>query len=372
MVIAGTLVVVSQGKVEMGVLSTSVKTIVDTLESAAGPLQEVTGHLTRSLALIEIALALVAVLLGADSQHLLRKVLGVATWLWLIGVFHDAAKALMKWLVHAAGSAFGGESEVLLQPSKILDLSTKATEPMIQKLLAMHVAIDIGTALLLALALLAVMLAYIALALSIALALIEFYLYLALSGLLLPFAVFGQTRFVADKAINAVLACAIKLAVISFIVSATAPILQQVKFEPGLWNMLTWHSIWALLVVVGLCTALALWAPRLAAGFLHASPSLSGTAVVAQAASVGAAMVSGAVQMGAAALGAMQGGFAAASAAASAPIESVGAGVSGPSAATPSPPIFVFFADQQRLQAPSDPELPGGDEPMLLPSGGEA
>ena len=225
------LVVVNQGKVEMGVLSTAVKTIVDTLEAAHGPLQDATGHLTRSLALIEIALALIAVLLGAEAMHLLRKVLTVATWLWIIDIFHDAAKALMKWLVHAAGAAFGGESAVLLQPSKILDLSTKATEPMMKKLLSMHVAIDIGTAILLGLVVLAVMLAYIALALSIALALIEFYLYLALSGLLMPFTVFGHTRFLGDKAINAVLACAIKLAVVTFITSATAPILEQVEIR---------------------------------------------------------------------------------------------------------------------------------------------
>jgi type IV secretory pathway TrbL component len=261
---------------------------------------------------------------------------------------------------------------VLLQPSKILTLSTRATEPMMQKLLQTHIAIDIGTALLLGLVLLAVMLAYIALALSIALAIIEFYLYLALSGLLLPFAVLGHTRFLADKAINAVLACAIKLAVISFIVSAVAPILEQVKFEPGVWNTLTWHSIWAILVVVGLCSALALWAPRLAAGFLHASPSLSGTALVAQTAAVGAAIVGAGAQMVASAWGATQSSYAAPSGVAASATPSVGGGVSGPSAASPSPPIYVFIADQQRLQAPSDPQLPGGDEPRLLPSGSDA
>lgn len=366
MVIAA-LVVVDQGKVEMGVLSSAVKTIVDTLEGAAGPMQEATGQLTRSLALIEIALALVAVLLGAAPMHLLRKVLTVATWLWIIEIFHAAAKALMKWLVHVAGAAFGVESDFLLQPSKILDLSTKATEPMIQKLLSIRV--DVGTAILLGLVLLAVMFAYITLALSIALALIEFYLYLSLSGLLLPFAVLGHTRFLGDKAINAVLACAIKLAVMSFIVSAIAPILEQVKFEPGMWTGLTWHSIWAILVVVGLCTGLALWAPRLAAGFLHASPSLSGTAVVAQAASVGAAMVGAAAQMGMTALKATEGSSSPRKLPDPTPAtESAGAGVSAPA---PSPPIFVFFADQQRLPPPSDPQLPAGDEPMLLTAGGE-
>jgi hypothetical protein len=60
MVIAA-LVVVNQGKVPMGVLSSAVKTILETLDKAAGPLHEGMAHLTRSLALIEIALALGAV-----------------------------------------------------------------------------------------------------------------------------------------------------------------------------------------------------------------------------------------------------------------------------------------------------------------------
>jgi type IV secretion system protein TrbL len=367
------IAVVNQGKVEMGVLSTAVKSIVDTLEQAARPIQDATGHLTRSLSLIEIALALAAVLMGAAPMHLLRKVMTVATWLSIIDLFHDAAKALMKFFVQAAGNAFGGTSDLLLQPSKILGMATKATEPILHKLLDMNIAMDFGTGLLLGLVLLLIMIAYIALALSIALGVIEFYLYLSLSGLLLPFAVFGHTRFLADKAINVVIACAIKLAVISFIVSAVEPILASIKFEAGVWNSLTWHSVWALLVVVGLCCSLALWAPRLAAGFLHGSPSLSGTAVVAQAAAVGAAMVGAGVQAAANVWGAAQGSYTdrIPSPSAQSPI---GAGVTGASAAAPAPPLIIFYAgegNEQSLQAPAAPQFPAGDEPRLLSAGGD-
>jgi P-type conjugative transfer protein TrbL len=367
------LVVVQSGRVQMGALSTAVKHVVDTLEGAAGPLRDSMSHLTRSLALIEIALALIAILMGERPMLLLRKALNVATWLWLIESFHDIAKGFMKMLVHAAGDSLGGETKWLLEPGEIIKLSTKATGGMLSKLEGMN-WFNGGTVLLLGLALLAIVLAYVALAISVALANIEFYLYLALSGLLLPFAVLGHTRFLADKAINAVIACAIKLAVMSFIVAAIEPVLSKIEFEPGVWNTLTWHSIWAMLVVVGLCTGLALWAPRVAAGFLHASPSLSGTAVVAQAASVGASLLNTAATAASAAWGATAG----ASTARKPPSNDSDSGSSSGSAPTPDAPppappapIYVFLASQRELRPPAKPALPSpsGKRPLMLGGG---
>jgi type IV secretion system protein TrbL len=190
----------------------------------------------------------------------------------------------MKALVAAAFSAggqSGGGYQALLDPSQIAGRGLVVTLPLAQKIDAVS-PLDVGTILLMGGLLLLIMLAFIVMAVNVAWAVIEYYIYLCLAGLLMPFALLAQTRFLADKGINAVIAATLKLVAYAFVLGLIKPIIDNIEFHKdfGLKLGLNWNDIFSMVMVVLFCLGLCVKVPQIAAGFIHGSPSISGSGMV--------------------------------------------------------------------------------------------
>lgn len=289
--------------VDMNALTNALTTIVDTIQDGNERARDALAGITDILGIIEIVMWGASVLLGSEAlAAFVKKFLGLQIWLWIIRGFHGLAKAFLKSLVAGAFSAAGsgGSMKTLLDPSKIAATGLNATEPLAQHIEALG-KLQVGDKVILGIIFIIIMLCFILMAVNVAWAVIEFYIFLNLSGLLIPFALMPQTRFIADKGINAVLACTIKLAVYAFVVGLISPLLANIDFHktfgPGDKTGMNWNDIWSMMAVVVFCLGLCLRAPQLAAGLIHGSPTMSGTAMVMGAAA-GAVALGGKAAMG--------------------------------------------------------------------------
>jgi len=105
---------------------------------------------------------------------------------------------------------------------------------------------------------------------------LEFNLLAAVVGIFLPFGFFEPTKFLAEKAIVAIVSSGVKLMVLAFIMAVIEPTLSTLSFSGNL----NFTEIWSALLTVGAVAFLAWNAPGIAAGLLAGSPSLSaGTAM---------------------------------------------------------------------------------------------
>jgi type IV secretion system protein TrbL len=363
--------------VDLSSVSDALTTMVKGLESTHDKLAMAGQAIMQKLGLIEVAVALLwCMFQGASIKSLLQKALTLAVWMTIVANFHELAKSATKWLVTNAANVSGGGDpwELVLNPGKIMELGTNASEPLMEKAADVSL-LSTGDTLMIAICAMLLVGAYIFLSIHVAFTVIEFYLYMNVGALLIPFAVLSHTRFVADKAINAVLNAGIKLAVVTYIMMAIKPILESVTLRQGFGDRtadLTWNEIFAMLLVSMLCLFVAVAAPRMAAGLLHGSPSLSGTGVVlgATAGAIAAAQIAGrgAYQLGKGLFSAADSGFSAIGqrippAAARPPSPGGGGSASAPAAPPPRPVSvgFAYVVGQARLAPPRPASAPALD-----------
>jgi type IV secretion system protein TrbL len=109
---------------------------------------------------------------------------------------------------------------------------------------------------------------------------LEYYLFAALVGIFLPFGLLSPTKFLAEKAVGAVVSASVKLMVLAFVTAVIDPVLQNVRFTgPDI----TFNDLWSTLLTVCALMFFCWKAPHLAASLLGGSPHL-GTGDLLQAA----------------------------------------------------------------------------------------
>jgi len=136
---------------------------------------------------------------------------------------------------------------------------------------------------------LVIMAAFLIVAIQVFLAVLEYYLNTVVAGVLVPWALLPQTRFLSEKAIGAVVSAGIKLMVLAFIIAVANPVLASIHFSG---SEIKFNELWAVLLTTGAIAFLAWHAPTVAAGLLAGSLSL-GAGAVAQNVTPGAMMAAG-------------------------------------------------------------------------------
>ncbi len=236
---------------------------------------------------------------GERLSAIFKKLLYLCFWIWVVREFPTLSKAFVDSLVSAGQLAAGGNTDasLLLDPSRIAGYGIDATEPLAKKLEELH-AVDLSDILIFGAAYLAIVTCFVIMAVQVFLAVIEYYLIVALVGILLPFGVVPSTRFLAEKAIGAVVAAGIKLMVLSFILASVEPVLQSsVKFSGDDISM---NQVFAMFMTVCAVMLLTWKAPQLASGLLSGHPNLGAgdaTAPVAAAAGAVVGMATGGAGM---------------------------------------------------------------------------
>ncbi|WP_241044348.1 P-type conjugative transfer protein TrbL [Achromobacter xylosoxidans] len=312
------------------------------IDSGFGLLQGEVAFLTATLIVIDMTIAgLYWAMSHATGQgedviaKLLRKVLYVGAFAYIIGNFNWLAGIVFRSFaglgLTATGSAITMEN--LLQPGRLAKTGIDAGAPILEQIGDMagfpEVFVNIDPIVVMFLAWLVVILCFFVLAVQLFITLIEFKLTTLAGFVLVPFALWNKTSFLAEKVLGNVVSSGVKVLVLAVIVGIGSGLFaefQTVPDEPSID-----HALVVMLASLALL-ALGIFGPGIATGLVSGAPQLgagamagaavgavgTGVAIGAAATGVGGAVMAGARMAPAAAKLAGSGARAAASTAGSA------------------------------------------------------
>ncbi|HCF2686189.1 TPA: P-type conjugative transfer protein TrbL [Pseudomonas aeruginosa] len=312
------------------------------IDSGFGLLHGEVAFLTATLVAIDMTLAGLYWALGhATGQgedvmaKLLRKVLYVGAFAYIIGNFNWLASIVFRSFAGLGLTASGSTLTMatFLQPGRLAKTGIDAAAPILQQISEMagfpEVFINIAPIVVMFLAWLIVIISFFVLAVQLFVTLIEFKLTTLAGFVLVPFALWNKTAFLAEKVLGNVVSSGIKVLVLAVIVGIGTGLFAEFQVTPSepsidhaLVVMLASLAMLALGIFgPGIATGLVSGAPQLGAGAMAgAAMGAAGTAIAVGAAAtgVGSAVVAGARMAPAAAKMAASGARAAASTAGSA------------------------------------------------------
>lgn len=303
---------------DLGVIDSFVTTFSDYIDSGFGLLGGEVQFLTAILIGIDITLAGLYWAMGSDSSVIgkfLKKVMYVGVFALIITNFSVLADIIFN--------SFGGlglkatntslTSADLLRPGYIANTGFTAAHPLLIEIgnLTGPVAFftNIVMIVVLFLAWIITLFAFFFLAIQLFVTIIEFKLTTLAGFVLIPFALWNKTSFLAEKVLGNVVASGIKLMVLAIIVGIGSTIFDAMTsaFVSG---HVTLEDAAAVILASMSLLALGLFGPGIATGLVSGAPQLGAGAAVGTMAAVGAGALAG----GAGALAAGRAGMAASSA----------------------------------------------------------
>jgi type IV secretion system protein TrbL len=293
----------------LNVIDQFMQTFITYIDSGFGLLQGDVAGLSSILIGIDITLAALFWAMDGEANvlaRLIKKVLYVGAFAYIINNFHMLATLIFNSFsqlgLTAAGSGMAAAD--LLRPGKLAGTGFTAAYPLLQQageLLGFTtVFTHLVTILVLVGAWFIVVLAFFILAVQLFITILEFKLTTLAGFVLVPFALWGKTAFLAERVLGNVISSGIKVMVLAVIVGIGTTFFSQFTAainspEPNLQQAMT--LVLASLSLFGL----GIFGPGIATGLVSGAPQLgAGAAVGTTGALVGAAALTGAAAHGAA------------------------------------------------------------------------
>ena len=312
------------------------------IDSGFGLLQGEVAFLTATLIVIDMTIAgLYWAMSHATGQgedviaKLLRKVLYVGAFAYIIGNFNWLAGIVFRSFAGLGLTASGSTLSMgnFLQPGRLAKAGIDAAAPILDQIGDMagfpDVFVNLDPIVVLFIAWLVVILCFFVLAVQLFITLIEFKLTTLAGFVLIPFALWNKTSFLAEKVLGNVVSSGIKVLVLAVIVGIGSGLFAEFQVHPDEPSID--HALVVMLASLALL-ALGIFGPGIATGLVSGAPQLgagaiagaavgavgTGVAIGAAATGVGGAVMAGARMAPAAAKLAGSGARAATSAASSA------------------------------------------------------
>ena len=285
------------------------------IDSGFGLLGGEVAFLTATLVVIDMTIAgLFWALSHATGQaddvlvRLIRKVLYVGAFAYIIGNFNTLAGIVFRSFAGLGlmASGTGMTAAEFLQPGRLAKVGVDAGAPILEQISEMsgfpEVFVNITPIVVLFLAWLVVILTFFVLAIQLFITLIEFKLTTLAGFVLVPFALWNKTAFLAEKVLGNVVSSGVKVLVLAVIVGIGTGLFAEFQVAPAepsvdfaLVIMLASLALLALGIFgPGIATGLVSGSPQLGAGAMAgATLGAAGTALAA-ATGVGGAVVAGA------------------------------------------------------------------------------
>ena len=308
---------------DLGVIDRFMQAFVRYIDSGFGLLGGDVHFLTVTLIGIDITLAGLFWAMGGEDNvlgRLIKKILYVGAFAFILNSFSTLADIIFKSFAQAGLTAGGGtlSADDLLRPGKVASTGFSAAWPLLQQLANMTGFVSFFdnylTIAVLLLAWVIVILAFFILAVQMFVTIIEFKLTSLAGFVLVPFALWNRTSFLAERVLGNVVSSGIKVMLLAVIVGIgsnffaefTAALQGQ---EPDIGQAMS--LVLASLALFGL----GIFGPSIASGLVAGAPQLGagaalGTGVGAAGAVMigGGAATGGARAIGGAALGAVRSG----------------------------------------------------------------
>jgi len=278
------------------------------IDSGFGLLRGEVAFLTATLIAIDMTLAgLYWALAHASGQgedvmaKLIRKVHYVGAFAYIIGNFNWLAGIVFRSFAGLGLTATGSISmETFLRPGRLAKAGIDAGGPLLTQIGELagfpDVFDNITPIIVMFFAWLVVILCFFVLAVQLFVTLIEFKLTTLAGFVLVPFALWNKTAFLAEKVLGNVVSCGVKVLVLAVIVGIGSGLFAEFKVAPS--SPSTDHALVLMLASLALL-ALGIFGPSVATGLVSGAPQLGAGAIA------GAAMGAGgtAVATGAAVTG---------------------------------------------------------------------
>jgi type IV secretion system protein TrbL len=259
---------------QFNTLTLTLQNFLSVLSGGYGRIQDSASSLLGILVGIEVVLlGLWTALGGGDNVvGIFKKLLHIGAWVWVVQSYPTLEKDLLASLVKAGLLAGGGavDASLLMDPSRLAGYGLDATEPLTRKLADLGMT-DMSDLIVFGFGYLAILACFLIMAIQVFLAVLEYYVFAALAGIFLPFGIFAPTKFLAEKAIGAVVSAAVKLMVLGLVTSIIDPVLSSIRFAGP---EITFNELWSVFLTVCALMFLCWKAPSLAAALLGGSPHL--------------------------------------------------------------------------------------------------
>jgi type IV secretion system protein TrbL len=237
---------------------------------------------------IELALLGIYAALGGQEvvTPMLKKILTIGFYIWVVKNFPYLTGEVLSGFTQTGMVAAGNLSpSAILDPSEVLARGFEVTKVVFAYMTFASSQTYTGfsmDAIICGLTGVLILLAFFVIALQIFITRLEFALVVALGLILIPFGVFKQTAFIAEKVFGAILSFGVKLMVLTFICCIAMPIMQGYTIPEGF----VWDAMFNMLFASATIACLAWHAPKITAGLLSGSPSLGGTGAITGAAAL--------------------------------------------------------------------------------------
>jgi len=297
----------------VGVIDNFLNTFTTYIDSGFGLIRGDVGYLSSTLIVIDVTLAGLFWAWGADEdilQRLVRKTLYIGFFAFIITNFNNLSAIVFNSFaglgLKAGGSSIGTAD--FLRPGRLAQVGLDAGQPLLDAASQMmgftsFFANFVQIAVLMTSWLL-VLIAFFILAVQLFVTLIEFKLTTLAGFILIPFALFNKTAFLAEKVLGNIVASGIKVMVLAVIVGIGTGLFSQFNTsfaggQPTIEQALS--VVLAALAMLGL----GIFGPGIATGLAAGAPQLGAGAAVGTGLAVAGTAMAGVGALGLAGRGAM-------------------------------------------------------------------
>jgi type IV secretion system protein TrbL len=279
------------------------------IDSGFGLLRGEVGFLTATLVVIDMTLAGLFWAMSNEEviAKLIKKTLYVGTFAFILSNFNNLSHIIFRSFAGlgllATGS--GMTQAQFLQPGSVARVGVAAGQPLIAQMGQLSgfpdVFLNLDTILVLFLAWLIVVLSFFVLAIQLFVTLIEFKLTTLAGFVLVPFALWNKTAFLAERVLGGVVSAGVKVLVLAVIVGIGGGLFAQ--FNPPAGVDPTMDNALALMLGAMAMLGLGIFGPGIATGLVSGAPQLgagaaAGTALgVAGLAAAGVGAAAGAARV---------------------------------------------------------------------------
>ncbi|NKM65669.1 P-type conjugative transfer protein TrbL [Rhizobium leguminosarum bv. viciae] len=270
-----------------GIIDRFLETFTSYIDSGFGLLGGEIAFLTSALITIDIVLAGLFWAWGADEdvlQRLVRKTLYIGFFAFVIGNFNRLAQIVFESFsglgLKAGGSSLSGSE--LLQPGRVAQVGIDAGNPILQAAgeLMGYISFfeNFVQIFVLMVAWVIVLIAFFILAIQIFVTLIEFKLTTLAGFVLIPFALFNKTAFLAEKVLGNIVASGVKILVLAVIVGIGSGLFSE--FTAGFSEQPTITEALSLVLGALALMGLSIFGPGIATGLVSGAPQVGAGAAV--------------------------------------------------------------------------------------------
>jgi type IV secretion system protein TrbL len=286
---------------DLGVIDQFLQTFSTYIDSGFGLLGPDVAYLTTTLVAIDITLA---GLFWALSEHthvipqLIKKVLYVGAFALILNNFAGLATIIFDSFaalgLKASGSALTAAD--LMRPGFVAATGYTAATPLLQEAgkLMGPVAFfeNFVTIAVLMFAWITVLLAFFILAVQLFVTILEFKLTTLAGFVLVPFALWNKTSFLAERVLGNVIAAGVKLMVLAIIVGIGSSLFATITSSFNGDEITLQQAVSTVLAAIAIF-GLGIFGPGIAAGLLSGAPQLGAGAAIGTVAGLGAGAIAG-------------------------------------------------------------------------------